>query len=75
VHRRAAALTQTSGAELLDGVLSARLVQQRQRLARLLRGAALAPFEDALAQRLAAAGRPLGARRAEAPTREARAPT
>ena len=58
----AAALRLTDGLALLGGVLSKRLDAQRARLARLLHGADLLPFEDALIERCASkSGVELGA--------------
>ena len=57
----AAALQLADGLALLDGVLSTRLAAQRARLARLLHGAELLPFEAAIAERCAGLGIELGA--------------
>ena len=51
-----AALRLADGLALLDGALSTRLAAQRARLARLLHGAELLPFEEALVERCAAKG-------------------
>ena len=63
-----AALRAADSATLLEAALARRLEQQRSRLGRLLRGADLAPLEEAMAARLAGAGRLLS----DAPPREAR---